>query len=173
MTGTRLHDGWFPKSLSIFSEQVFLSTALEGYMIIKYISLLQELLLHDGWFPKSLSIFSEQVFLSTALEGYMIIKYISLLQESFMTKQLNKSIMARSKLRNRYLRWPSKENFLNYNWAKNTCNILDKFTKKYYFDKVTCKGFVSNKAFWNTVKPFLMTKGFLTNENIAIKHGNK
>ena len=33
--------------------------------------------------------------------------------------------------------------------------------KKAYFRKVTGKGFVNNKTFWNTVKPFLTTKAFL------------
>ena len=69
-------------------------------------------------------------------------------------------------------KWPSRENFLDYKKAKNTCNNLSKFTKS-YFDKVTSKGFVSNKAFWNTVKPFLTNKGFLTNANITIKHKDK
>ena len=32
---------------------------------------------------------------------------------------------------------------------------------------------MSNKAFWNTVKPFFTNKGFLTNENITIKHKDK
>ena len=43
-----------------------------------------------------------------------------------------------------------------------------------YFYQVTSKGFVSNKTFWNTVKPFLTNKVFLTNENtITIKHKDK
>ena len=45
--------------------------------------------------------------------------------------------------------------------------------KKSFFDKVTNKGFVSNEAFWITVKPFLANKGLLINENITIKHKNK
>ena len=90
-----------------------------------------------------------------------------------MTKQLNKAIMNRSKLTNKYIKWPSRENFLDYKKAKNTWNNLSKFGKKSYFDKVTSKGFVSNKAFWNTVKPFLTNKGFLTNESITIKHKDK
>ena len=94
-------------------------------------------------------------------------------QEPFMTKQLSKAIMNRCKLRNRYIKWPSKESFLDYKKAKNTCHNLSKFTKKSYFDKVTSKGFVSNKAFWTTVKPFLTSKGFLTNKNITIKHKDK
>ena len=32
----------------------------------------------------------------------------------FMTMELNKTIMNRSKLRNRYTKWPSRENFLAF-----------------------------------------------------------
>ena len=39
--------------------------------------------------------------------------------------------------------------------------------------RVTGKGFVSNKAFWNTVQSFLTNKGFLKNEKITIKHNDK
>ena len=91
----------------------------------------------------------------------------------FMTKQLSKTIINRCKLRNRYIKWPTRENFLYYKKAKKTCNNLNKFAKKSYFDKITSKGFVSNKAFWKTVKPFLTNKGFLTNENVTTKHKDK
>ena len=60
-------------------------------------------------------------------------------QGPFMTKQLSKAIMNRSKLRNRYIKWPSRENFLDYKNAKNTCNNLNKFPKKSYFDKLPAK----------------------------------
>ena len=62
---------------------------------------------------------------------------------------------------------------MDYKKAKNTCKNLNKFAKKSYFHKVTIKSFVSYKAFWNTVKPFLTNKGFLTNENITINHKDK
>ena len=94
-------------------------------------------------------------------------------QAPFMTKQLSKDMMNRSKLRNRYIKWPSRENFLDYKKAKNTCSYLNKFAKKSYFDKDTRTGFVSYRAFWNTVKPFLTNKGFLTKENITINHKDK
>ena len=85
----------------------------------------------------------------------------------------NQAFMNRSKLRNRYIKWPSRENFLDYKKSKNTCNNLNKFAKKSQFDKVISKGFVRNKAFWNIVTPFLTNKGFLANENINIKHNDK
>ena len=56
---------------------------------------------------------------------------------------------------------------------KKFCNKLTKSVKKAYFCKVTGKGFVSNKAFWNTVKPFLNNRDFLTNETIAIENKGK
>ena len=73
-------------------------------------------------------------------------------QEPFMTKQLSKAIMNRSNLRNRYIKWPSRENFLGYKKAKSTCNNLNKFSKKPYVDKV----FNLNR-FWQT-KGSIQTK---------------
>ena len=90
-----------------------------------------------------------------------------------MTKQLSEAIINRSKLRNRYIKWPSWKNVLDYRQAKNTCKNLNKFLKKSYYHKVTRKGLVSNKAIWNAAKSFLTNKGFLTSENITIKHKDK
>ena len=41
-------------------------------------------------------------------------------QGPFMTKQVTKAIMNRSKLRNRYIKWPSRENILDYKKVKKT-----------------------------------------------------
>ena len=90
-----------------------------------------------------------------------------------MTKQLSKATTNKSKLRNRYIKWPSRQNFLDYKKTKNTCNNVSKFAKNPYFDKVTSNGFISNKTFCNTVKPFLTSKGFLRNENVTIKQKSK
>ena len=84
----------------------------------------------------------------------------------FMTKNLSKVIMNRSRLRSKYLKWPSRENFFEYKKVKIICNSINKSTKKAYFADISRKGFVSNKTFWNTVKPFLTNKGFLTNETL-------
>ena len=50
---------------------------------------------------------------------------------------------------------------------------LTKSVKKAYFCNITGKGFANNKVFWNTVKPFLTNKGFLTNETIAVENKGK
>ena len=85
-----------------------------------------------------------------------------------MTKEPRKAIMDRSRFKNKYLKWPSRENFLAYKKAKNICNSLNKKAKKDYFKKATADGVMSNRKFWNTVKPFLTSKGFLHNDNISI-----
>ena len=51
-------------------------------------------------------------------------------QGPFMTKQLSKAIMNRYKLRNRYIKWPSRENILDYKKVKNTCHKLSKLSEK-------------------------------------------
>ena len=77
----------------------------------------------------------------------------------FMIKDLSNTIMNKSKTRNRYLKWPSRENFLAMKSSKNLCNNLVKTNKRSYFQKVPQKGFANNKAFWNTIKPSLTNKG--------------
>ena len=84
-----------------------------------------------------------------------------------MTKELSKVIMNRSKLKNGYTKWQSCESFLAFKKQKNICKSLNKRTKKNYFSKITSNGVMGNKQFLNTVKPFLMSKGFLHNQDIA------
>ena len=91
----------------------------------------------------------------------------------FITKDLSKAIMNKSERRNKYLKWRSRENFLAMKNAKNLCNNLSKTNKKSYFQKVTQKGFANNKAFWNTIKPFLTNKGFLTSDVIWLTQENE
>ena len=83
-------------------------------------------------------------------------------QTKFMTKELSTSIMNRSKFKNRYLKWPLRENFLVYKKAKNLCNSLNKKAKKTYFEKATENGIMGCKKFWSTVKPFFSSKSFIS-----------
>ena len=89
-----------------------------------------------------------------------------------MTKEGSKARMNRSKLKNRYTEWPSHENFLAFTKQMNICKNLNKKTKKNYFSKITSNGVMGNKQFRDTVKPFLTSKGFLQNEDIAVHIGN-
>ena len=48
----------------------------------------------------------------------------------FMTKDLSKATMNMSKAKNKYLNWPSRENFISYKRTKNKCNSLTNEDKK-------------------------------------------
>ena len=87
----------------------------------------------------------------------------------FMTKELSKAITEKSKARNKYLKWPSRENYLSHKKTKNKCNTLTKKAKKNFFREATKDGIMSNKRFWSTVKPFLTNKGCISNDFISIE----
>ena len=90
-------------------------------------------------------------------------------QSPFMTKELRKAVMNKSKTRNKCIKWLSRENVLVMKRAKNCCNNLTRTTKKNFFQKVTKNGFANNKKLWNTLKPYLTNKDFLINDDISIK----
>ena len=54
----------------------------------------------------------------------------------FITQNLNKTIMNRSRLRLEYLKWPSRENFFEYKKVKFISNSLSKSTKNAYFANI-------------------------------------
>ena len=61
-------------------------------------------------------------------------------QAPFMNKKLSKGIMEKSRLRNKHLKYPSKEKFLAYKNIKNKCNNLLKQSKKKYAKDISNKG---------------------------------
>ena len=69
-----------------------------------------------------------------------------------MNKELSKIIMNKSRIKNKYLKWPFRENYLAYKKIKNKCNNLVKKSKKRYFQENASEGSASSKSFWNTVK---------------------
>ena len=71
-----------------------------------------------------------------------------------MTKDLSKAIMNKSKAKNKYLNWSSRENFISYKRTKNKCNSLTKKAKRDFSKEATRDGIMTNKKLWRTVKPF-------------------
>ena len=77
-------------------------------------------------------------------------------QASFVTKEINKEIMTRSRLINKFLRCRSDENKKAYNEQRNRCVKLVRSAKKAYYGNLSIKDVNDNKNFWKIVKtPFL------------------
>ena len=81
-------------------------------------------------------------------------KYARGNQMSFMTKDLSKEMMTRSRLRNKYLKDKTEENRLLYTQQRNKCVSLLRKTKINYYGNLNVKDITDNK----TVKPFLSDK---------------
>ena len=89
----------------------------------------------------------------------------------FMTRELSKAIMTKSKVKNSYVKWLSRKNFVAYKKTKNKCNSLTRKAK--FFKEATKSGVMPNRTFWKTVKPFLTNKSCMTNDCISIeKYGD-
>ena len=88
----------------------------------------------------------------------------------FMTKDLSKAIMNKSKAKNRYLNWPSRENFISYKRTKNKRYSLTKKAKGDFFKKATKDRIMTSKKFWCIVKLFLTNNGCISNDFIGIEN---
>ena len=76
----------------------------------------------------------------------------------FMNRTLSKAIMTRSRLRNRFLKDPSKENEAKYKKQRNFCANLTKKVKKEYYNNLDLNLVLDNKKFWKTIKPLFSEK---------------
>ena len=88
----------------------------------------------------------------------------------FMSKQLRKSIMIRSRLRNNYNKNRTSENWKKYKTQRNICTNLLKKTKTNYFETIDAKDITDNKRFWNTIKPFISEKSKSSNKVILVEN---
>ena len=66
---------------------------------------------------------------------------------SFMTKQLSKKIMKRSRFRKNFLRNRTEENKIHYNRHRNYCVSLLRKSKRGYYENLNIKNVTDNKPF--------------------------
>ena len=85
---------------------------------------------------------------------------------AFMTKELRKKIMLRSKHKNKFNR---ERNHIS--WCNHCLSILRK-TKKEYFNSLNIKQVSENKLFWKSVKPFFNDKGSNSSKITLVEENN-
>ena len=76
----------------------------------------------------------------------------------FMNKLLSKSVMTRSRLRNKFLRNLTKENEVHFKKHRNYFAKLFEKEKKRFYNNIDIKSFTDNKMFWKTIKPHFSEK---------------
>ena len=100
------------------------------------------------------------------------VKYIRSNNCHFMTKELRKAIMHRSKLRNKFLKTRNNESRRRFDRQRNFCVSLLHKTKRRFFGKLDHNIVYDNRKFWKTVGPLFSEKAF-HKESIILNNNNK
>ena len=98
-------------------------------------------------------------------------KYARANQAPFLTKEINKKIMTRLRLRNKFLCCRSDENKKACNEQRNRCVKLVRKAKKAHYNNLSIKDVNGNKKIWKIVKP-LFSEKVNTNQNITLVENN-
>ena len=85
-------------------------------------------------------------------------RFVPANQAPFINKKINKEIMKRSRLRNKFLNTKSDIDRKAYNKQRNLCVSLIRREKKNFFSNINTSDITDNKTFWKTVKPFFTDK---------------
>ena len=98
--------------------------------------------------------------LNEAIQRHVPIKqrYVRANQGPFINKTINKEIMKRSRLRNKFLNTKSDIDRKAYNKQRNLCVSLIRREKKNFFKNISTCDITDNKTFWKTVKPLFTDK---------------
>ena len=87
----------------------------------------------------------------------------------FMNKELSKAIKNRSRLKNKWNNFKSRENFVAYKNSKKFCKKLTENSRRDYFKDVTSNGVMTNREFWRVMKPMLTNKGIYDSGTIILE----
>ena len=99
-------------------------------------------------------------------------RYVRANEAPFMTKELHKAIMKRSRLRNKFLKDRTENNQKNFKLQRNFCKDLLRTTEKSYYSNLDIKKVTDNKTFWKTIILFF-TKRPLKGETINLIENGK
>ena len=92
-------------------------------------------------------------------------KFLRANHSKFVTKDISKAIMLRTKLRNQFLKKGTLGARTKYNQQRNICVSLIKKSKQIYHENLDLKEINDNNKFWAITKPLFFNKIKLS-ENI-------
>ena len=122
--------------------------------------------------PKDFLPFKNIVFETLNLHAPLETKYLRANHSSFISKDLSKAIMHRSKLRNQFLKLQTHESRLRYNKQRNLCVTLLRKAKKKHYTDLKMPNINDNKKFWKNVKTIFGNKN-KGNKTITLEEGNE
>ena len=113
--------------------------------------------------------------LNEAIQRHAPIKkwYVQANQELFINKKINKEIVKRLRLRDKFLNTKCDTDRKAYNKQRNLCVILIRSEKKNFFSNFNTSDIRANKTFWKTVKPLFIDKTKTKSKITLIKKKKK
>ena len=141
----RKHDLVFYRNYKNFNSVTF-GTAVEGELLKSDINNIELDTFHNIF----LSVLNEHAPLKQ--------KHLRANHGSFVTKELRKAIMKRSRLRNVYLQYRTEISKIAYNKQRNICVSLLKKSKRSYFGNLDIQTMTDNKKFWKRISPLFSNK---------------
>ena len=94
-------------------------------------------------------------------------------QAPFITRDLSKQIMIRSRLRNKFNKHKTTENWKAYKSQRNKCTSMRRNNIRKHFSTLSNDTGAPTKKFWDSVTPFLNDKGSHGNENYSLIEDGK
>ena len=85
-------------------------------------------------------------------------RYIRANDSPFMNRTLRKAFMLRARLKNRYNKNKTADNWDAFRRQRNFCVKLSRKTKRDFYNQLDISEVTENKKFWKTVKPFISDK---------------
>ena len=85
-------------------------------------------------------------------------KYVRAIDGPFMSKELRNANMKRTRLKNRFNKNRTKENWTAFKKQRNFCVKLLRQNKSSYYNRLDPNVVSENKKFWKTVKPLFSNK---------------
>ena len=89
-------------------------------------------------------------------------------QQPYVTKEMRKAIMNRSRLQHRYWEYGTENCRLQMKKQENYCNRLYKQERKNYYKNLDPKNIIDERKFWLTVKPLYNDKNSGIREKILL-----
>ena len=86
-----------------------------------------------------------------------------------MNKELSKAIMSRSRLRNKFNKNKTPENWEKYRIQRNKCTSINKKAKKDFFKNEMKNANPQQARFWQILKPYITDKGHHNNEDYMLE----
>tara|TARA_B110001454_G_C12716814_1_gene432912 strand:- start:83 stop:3097 length:3015 start_codon:yes stop_codon:yes gene_type:complete len=122
--------------------------------------------------PNDFTTFSELVTQVTNEHCPIKTKIVRGNDAPFMTKELRRAIMHRSKLKNKLRKENTPSARKRYKVQRNKCTKLRRENISAYFKKALDKG-PNSKSYWKEINPFLTDKGSHGKEDFILEENNK